>query len=269
MASCDDDFALLADDNAPPPNPNIDHHHHVAAFAHPLQLPPSAADPIPFDDESDPNKSSDKRRDRDEISDGGTPYSHKRSKLSAAGAGDGECRKDREEWSDAAIASLLDAYLDKFTQLNRGNLRGRDWEEVAASVSERCEKHTKSVEQCKNKVDNLKKRYKLERHRMSNGGVSASHWPWLKKMELIVSNSLQSKVVSEDEKAVAGTSNSVRQSKRYGTATPSPGGQIIALKSKPLTNPRWRRVVFKISGTALAGTVPQNIDPKLVVLVLR
>ena len=83
-------------------------------------------------------------------------------------------------------------------------------------MSERCEKQTKSVEQCKNKVDNLKKRYKLERHRMNNGGVSASHWPWFKKMELIVGNSWQSKVVSEDEKAVAGTSNSVRQSKRYG-----------------------------------------------------
>ncbi|GFY82695.1 aspartate/glutamate/uridylate kinase family protein [Actinidia rufa] len=267
MASCDDDFSLLADENAPPPNPNIAQHHHVAAFAHRLQPPPSAADPIPFDDESDPNKSSDKRKDRDELSDGGTPYSHKRSKLSVSSGG--ESRKDREEWSDAAIASLLDAYLDKFTQLNRGNLRGRDWEEVASSVSETCEKKTKSVEQCKNKVDNLKKRYKLERHRMNNGGVSASHWPWFKKMELIVGNSLQSKAVSEDEKAVAGPSNSVRQTKRYGNATPSPGGQITALKSKPLTNPRWRRVVFKISGAALAGTVPQNIDPKVAMLIAR
>ena len=51
---------------------------------------------------------------------------------------------------------------------------------------------------------------------MNNGGVSASHWPWFKKMELIVGNLLQSKAVSEDEKAVAGPSNSVRQTKRYG-----------------------------------------------------
>lgn len=43
---------------------------------------------------------------------------------------------------------------------------------------------------------------------------------------------------------------------RYGTGT-------VNIKSKSLTNPRWRRVVFKISGAALAGTVPQNIDPKV------
>lgn len=103
--------------------------------------------------------------------------------------------------------------------LNRGNLRGRDWEEVAAMVSERCDKQTKSVEQCKNKVDNLKKRYKLERHRLTNGGVSASHWPWFKQMEQIVGNSVSSKaaVSPDDEKSGGGVVNSGKQSKRYIT----------------------------------------------------
>ncbi|XVF23410.1 hypothetical protein REPUB_Repub13aG0035500 [Reevesia pubescens] len=84
-----------------------------------------------------------------------------------------EYRKDREEWSDTAIACLLEAYTEKFNQLNRGNLRGRDWEEVAEAVTQRCcggeaggggekQKMWKSVEQCKNKIDNLKKRYKVE-----------------------------------------------------------------------------------------------------------
>lgn len=158
------------------------------------------------------NASTEKRNDREELSDGGTPYSYKKPRLPGGG---GEYRKDREEWSDTAIACLLDAYLDKFTQLNRGNLRGRDWEEVAVIVSERCDKQSKSVEQCKNKVDNLKKRYKLERHRMNNGGVSASHWPWFKKMEQIVGNSLPSlKAVSEEDKSVGGSASSLRQSKR-------------------------------------------------------
>ncbi|KAF5823717.1 putative transcription factor Trihelix family [Helianthus annuus] len=105
--------------------------------------------------------------------------------------------------------------------LNRGNLRGRDWEEVAVSVSERCEKQTKSVEQCKNKVDNLKKRYKLERHRMmntvnANGGNVTSHWPWFKKMEQIVGNSLPLKTVLGEENSGSGMSSPGRQSnKRY------------------------------------------------------
>lgn len=84
-------------------------------------------------------------------------------------------------------------------------------------VSERCENQSKSVEQCKNKVDNLKKRYKLERHRLSNGGVSTSHWPWFKQMEQIVGNSIAAKAAAEEEKSsgVAGASYSTRQTKRY------------------------------------------------------
>ncbi|KAJ8532770.1 hypothetical protein K7X08_015659 [Anisodus acutangulus] len=336
MASCDDDFSLLGDDNAAvtvtptnnnnhPPNPPYHHHHQQQQqpFSHrykPAQLHPppiSAASPknisgddddgegfsdnntqpyhigvnpyendsIPFENDADVNRSrvnlsNDKRTtDREDISDNGTitPYNnYKRSKLisSSGGGGSGEYRKDREEWSDTAIACLLEAYMEKFVQLNRGNLRGRDWEEVAAMVSERCEKQSKSVEQCKNKVDNLKKRYKLERHRMSNGGITMSHWPWFKQMEQIVGNSVAVKATSEEDKAIVAMTNSgtSRQSKRYGTAVPSPSGQIV--KSKSSMGPRWRRVVLKISGAALAGATPNtndpnNRDPKVAMLVAR
>lgn len=194
--------------------------------------PFSEEDPTPFEEDSDPNKArgsvrNEKRKDREELSDGGTACCYRKQKIpgggavsttsTAAGGGEyrNEYRKDREEWSDTAIGCLLEAYMEKFTQLNRGNLRGRDWEEVAAIVSERCDKQSKSVEQCKNKVDNLKKRYKLERHRMSNGGVSASHWPWFKKMEEIVGNSLPVKAVSDEDKSIVASGNMLRQSKRY------------------------------------------------------
>lgn len=232
---------------------------------------------VAYENESDPNRSgvsgarNEKRNDREELSDGGTPYSYnKKAKISGTSSG-GEYRKDREEWSDAAIACLLDAYLDKFLQLNRGNLRVRDWEDVAAVVSERCENQSKSVEQCKNKVDNLKKRYKLERNRImnNNGGNTTSHWPWYKKMEQIVGNSLPLKTVLDEDKSAGGMNSSGRQSKRYTTATSSPSGQITNMEPKSVTNARWRRVVFKISGAALAGTDSQSIDPKVAMLIAR
>ncbi|CAL9198865.1 unnamed protein product [Musa hybrid cultivar] len=71
----------------------------------------------------------------------------------------GDNGKGREELTDMAIGSLLDAYTEKYEQLNRRNPRGRDWEDVATIVSERCNKQKvcKSVEQCNNKNDNLKK----------------------------------------------------------------------------------------------------------------
>ncbi|XP_010278265.1 PREDICTED: uncharacterized protein LOC104612522 isoform X2 [Nelumbo nucifera] len=217
------------------------------------------ANPFAAEDESDPNKArandvrNEKRKDREELSDGGTPYSFKKQKSgggSGSGtgtSGGGDYRKDREEWSDSAIDCLLDAYTEKFVQLNRGNLRGRDWEEVSSIVSDRCDKTKsfKSVEQCKNKVDNLKKRYKVERHRMSSGGSSVSHWPWFKKMEQIVGNS--SKVLTDEDRSAGASTSMLRQSK----------------------SPRWRRVVFKVSGAALAGNSPQNTDPKVIMLIAR
>ncbi|KAG8374174.1 hypothetical protein BUALT_Bualt11G0103400 [Buddleja alternifolia] len=265
MASCDDDFSLLDDHQ----NPNSAAPSAAATSqTPPYQINPYDHDSDPFESEPDPSHLSAKRLiDRDDIHSG----TSKRTRLPSSG-GSGDYRKDREEWSDTAIACLLEAYSEKFVQLNRGNLRGRDWEEVAAMVSERCEKQTKSVEQCKNKVDNLKKRYKLERHRLSNGGVSVvSHWPWYKQMEQIVGNSIAAKAAADEEKSSggAGSSYPARQSKRLGTTTTSPGGPITSVKTKSSSNLRWRRVVLKISGAALAGSAPNNIDPKVAMLVAR
>ncbi|KAJ0480932.1 putative UMP kinase transcription factor Trihelix family [Helianthus annuus] len=295
MASCDDEFTLITDDTSThQPNPNFHHHHHHHFSAPPPSRPPPEAilqsngdgytddafnsQPlvvVTYENESDPNRSAvsgarnDKRSDREELSDGGTPYSYNKKVKIASNSSD--YRKDREEWSDAAIACLLDAYLEKFVQLNRGNLRVRDWEEVATAVSERCENQSKSVEQCKNKVDNLKKRYKLERNRSmnNNGGSGTSHWPWFKKMEDIVGNSLPVKSAVDDDKCVGGLNASGRQSKRYMTATSSGSGQITNMEAKSVTSPRWRRVVFKISGAALAGTGSQSTDPKVAMLIAR
>ncbi|OIV98194.1 hypothetical protein TanjilG_11591 [Lupinus angustifolius] len=281
MASCDDDddFSLLHHHHH---QPYPQHHHFssAASTAVPVQSKSVSVDAEdyenPFGDEN-----IEKRKDREEIGDETTlSYGYnKRSKTNSIVSGDGgsgrsgasgEYRKDREEWSDAAIVCLLEAYTDKFTQLNRGNLRGRDWEEVATVVSDRCENQSKSVEQCKNKVDNLKKRYKLERHRVNSGCISISHWPWFKHMEQIVGNSLPSKFSDEDKAVVVSSAgNSPRQSKRYGVATPSNGAHLNSMKSKPLPNLRWRRVILKISGAALTGSDTCNIDPKVAMLVSR
>lgn len=50
---------------------------------------------------------------------------------------------------------------------------------------------------------------------------------------------------------------------RYALATPSSVGQMNNMKLKSTANHRWQRVVFKISGAALAGTAPNNIDAKV------
>ncbi|CAN0910594.1 Uridylate kinase PUMPKIN, chloroplastic [Linum grandiflorum] len=200
-------------------------------------------------------------------------------------------RKDREEWSDSAISCLLDAYMEKYSQLSRGNLRGRDWEVVAETVNERGGPNSrKSVEQCKNKIDNLKKRYKVEIQRITSNGGGGSNWHWFKQIEAIIgqhsSGGGGSKAVSGGGASVAvpaesepsadtatatgyepsivcGIAKSQLFSHRH-TRSSAAAAFASNLKSTKSSQPtlKWRRVVFKISGTALSGTT-QNIDPKI------
>ena len=203
MASCDDDFGLLGDAAHPAPQPSAQpappQQAQVFCFVDAAAAGSGAGAFVPSQEEG--NHSSDRgkashhskrRRDRaEEFSDGGEYCSY----ISGGGGGrkgrggSSDYRKDREEWTDGAISSLLDAYTNRFEQLSRGNLRGRDWEDVAAAVTDGQGKGTggKSVEQCKNKIDNLKKRYKVECQRIA-GSASASHWPWYKQMEQIIGN---------------------------------------------------------------------------------
>ncbi|RWW32537.1 hypothetical protein GW17_00002779 [Ensete ventricosum] len=276
------------DDDGDADNPEVkgaatsaSHHHHLQHLHHQQQ----------------PHHHSPKRKDRDDISDGESPYCYNSSmaanKKSRPMSSLGDYRKDREEWSDTAIGSLLDAYTERYEQLNRGNLRGRDWEDVATIVSERCNKQKvgKSVEQCKNKIDNLKKRYKVECQRLSSGGLPTSHWPWFKKMEQIVGSSSSLKAAPDDDKSVTlgGPPAGMRQIKRSTLLSwrilhflmgicricrhpISPSGPLstnINSKMRPLSNPRWKRVILKISGMALAGAGPQNVDPKVIMLVAK
>ncbi|KAL2933514.1 Uridylate kinase [Bienertia sinuspersici] len=288
MASCDDEFSLLADHNQHYRylQPKLSSNDAVKVSGQGSSENGAVFEVNPyesgeFDSDQDPKNcrvcdSAEERRrkerESDDVSDGSfsKKMKHQQQQQHPMVACSGEYRKDREEWSDAAIECLLDAYTDKYTTLNRGNLRGRDWEEVAVIVSQRCENQSKSVEQCKNKVDNLKKRYKLERHRMTSAGLELSHWPWFKKMEVIVANSLPSKAVSDDDKVGASSAGSVgRQPKRYSVGAPGSFGQVNNLKSKSTSNSKWQRVVFKISGAALAGNGPHNVDPKVVMLIAR
>ncbi|XP_044966425.1 uncharacterized protein LOC123426630 isoform X2 [Hordeum vulgare subsp. vulgare] len=272
MASCNDDFGLLGDAHPAPQAPAQPAPPQQAQAFCFVEAPAAGSAAGPFapareegNHSSDRGKASHhtkRRRDRpEEFSDGGEYCSY----ISGGGSGgrrgrgggvSSDYRKDREEWTDGAISSLLDAYTDRFELLNRGNLRGRDWEDVAAAVTDGHGKGSggKSVEQCKNKIDNLKKRYKVECQRIA-GSASASLWPWYKQMEQIMGNSpspgtLKPPPATNDEKPRQQQQNSNK-------------------RSTPLSNPKWKRVLLKIGGTALAGEAPHNVDPKVIMLIAR
>ncbi|KAI3407264.1 uncharacterized protein J3R85_021147 [Psidium guajava] len=100
-----------------------------------------------------------------------------------AGGGD---RLKRDEWSEGAVSSLLEAYEAKWVLRNRAKLKGHDWEDVARFVSSRATstKSPKTQTQCKNKIESMKKRYRTE-----SAAAEASSWPLYPRLDMLLRGS--------------------------------------------------------------------------------
>ncbi|KAI3993504.1 hypothetical protein MKX01_002517 [Papaver californicum] len=69
-------------------------------------------------------------------------------------------------WTEEATETLIEAWGNRYVQLSRGNLRQKDWKEVADAVNDRQDsinKPRKTDIQCKNRIDTVKKKYKIEK----------------------------------------------------------------------------------------------------------
>ncbi|KAG6546644.1 hypothetical protein Mapa_011833 [Marchantia paleacea] len=99
-----------------------------------------------------------------------------------------EKKKDGNEWTDRAVDLLLELYEQKWRGVSFGNLRVKDWEHVASTMDERYhwQGERKTFLQCKNKIENLKKRYKLEREKKNDAGEVMSDWPWFTRLHDII-----------------------------------------------------------------------------------
>ncbi|KAK8531749.1 hypothetical protein V6N13_131107 [Hibiscus sabdariffa] len=96
---------------------------------------------------------------------------------SASGGGREDC------WSDGATSTLIEAWGDRYLRLNRGNLRQKNWQEVADAVnSDRGGVKPKKTDvQCKNRMDTLKRKYKLER-----GKLPPSKWTFFNRIDALI-----------------------------------------------------------------------------------
>ncbi|KAJ7567444.1 hypothetical protein O6H91_02G147500 [Diphasiastrum complanatum] len=93
-----------------------------------------------------------------------------------------------DDWSDIAVATLLDCYSSKYMELNRGSIRAKGWEEVISKLNTLCAegKPIFTYRRCKNKLDVMKRRFKLENDKKLTNGGASSDWPWFAKMEEIM-----------------------------------------------------------------------------------
>ncbi|KAL5822292.1 hypothetical protein ACOSQ3_020200 [Xanthoceras sorbifolium] len=111
------------------------------------------------------------------------------------GGGGGGGREDC--WSEDATAVLIDAWGERYLELSRGNLKQKHWKEVADIVSSREDyrKTPKTDIQCKNRIDTVKKKYKLEKAKMMSGGGS-SKWVFFGKLDQLIGPTAKIPVVA-------------------------------------------------------------------------
>lgn len=98
-------------------------------------------------------------------------------------------------WSEEATSTLVDAWGRRYLELNRGNLRQKDWQDVADAVNA-LHAHSKKTHrtdvQCKNRIDTIKKKYKIEKARVvSSNGTLTSSWPFFERMDTLIGNNVK------------------------------------------------------------------------------
>ncbi|CAN4089137.1 unnamed protein product [Withania somnifera] len=105
-----------------------------------------------------------------------------------SGGGSGGGGGGREDcWSEGATAVLIEAWGERYMELSRGNLKQKHWKDVADIVSSREDyrKTPKTDIQCKNRIDTVKKKYKLEKSKIA-AGQGPSKWPFFDKLDLLI-----------------------------------------------------------------------------------
>ncbi|OWM87060.1 trihelix transcription factor ASIL1-like [Punica granatum] len=100
-------------------------------------------------------------------------------------------------WSEEATSTLIDAWGRRHLELNRGNLRQKDWQEVADAVNA-LHGHSKKTHrtdvQCKNRIDTIKKKYKTEKARVSSSSRTlTSSWIFYDRMDALIGSSSSAK----------------------------------------------------------------------------
>ncbi|KAK9696839.1 hypothetical protein RND81_08G000300 [Saponaria officinalis] len=97
-------------------------------------------------------------------------------------------------WSEDATFTLIEAWGKRYVDLNRGNLRQKQWQEVADTVNARhghIKKARRTDVQCKNRIDTLKKKYKIEKARvLETNGSYKSPWPFFLPLDHLIGTTI-------------------------------------------------------------------------------
>lgn len=130
-------------------------------------------------------------------------------------------------WSEGGTETLIESWGDRYLQLNRGNLRQKDWKDVAEAVNANRDelKPPRTDVQCKNRIDTLKKKYKLEKSK-----PTPSKWPFFHRLDDLIgtANSVTRKKISTPKSASVTTLTVKSNPKTNHNPNPNPNLKAIA-----------------------------------------
>ncbi|CAL9074621.1 unnamed protein product [Musa textilis] len=153
-------------------------------------------------------------------------------------------------WSEGETSALVDAWGDRYIDLNRGNLRQKHWQEVADAVNSRRgagRRPPRTGIQCKNRIDTLKKKYKVEKARIAAG--AQSQWPFFSRLDALVGSSPPPAAPKKPSASLPlalplplhRKSSSLSAATAVGPAEPRKKQSTAAATSFPVDSPFFRR----------------------------
>ncbi|KAJ0668504.1 putative transcription factor Trihelix family [Helianthus annuus] len=156
-------------------------------------------------------------------------------------------------WSEDATFTLIEAWGERILKLNTGSLRQNHWQEVADAVNNRhgaVKKTRRSDVQCKNRIDTLKKKYKVEKALVMElgAGCYVSPWPFFAPLDSVIGSVVKpsAKTPSQPPQrkriaAVKPTPTPPPQRKRIAALTVTPEVAELPLPPPPSAVPVGRR----------------------------
>ncbi|XP_057996756.1 trihelix transcription factor ENAP1-like isoform X2 [Hevea brasiliensis] len=161
-------------------------------------------------------------------------------------------------WSEEATSTLVEVWGKRYLELNRGNLRQKDWQEVADAVNAK-HGHTKKTHrtdvQCKNRIDTIKKKYKIEKAKVtSSNGTITSSWPFFESLDNLIGSNFTAKKQASPSPPVALPVTTYRR-----TPTSTPPTAVVALPQKrPLDDGYFRRNYSAMAAAAAAAAESES-----------
>lgn len=172
-------------------------------------------------------------------------------------------------WSEEATSTLIDAWGNRYLELNRGNLRQKDWQDVADTVNA-LHGHTKKTHrtdvQCKNRIDTIKKKYKIEKSRVvSSNGTLTSSWPFFERLDALIGSNFNSSGKKQPSPSLSPSPPvalplppSYRRSPMFNSTPPppQPAALAVALPQKrplPMDDGYFRRNYSAMAAAAAAA----------------